>query len=68
MAKDNLVVDKLLKLKPTRAELCYPNLPTYEDAFEGETEEEKRQREQKMRKERWIGRTSANRSNIEGQW
>ena len=35
MARDNLQVDKLLKMKPTRAELFYPTLPTYEDAFEG---------------------------------
>ena len=47
MARDNLQVDKLLKLKPTRAELFYPTLPTYEEAFDGETEEEKRQREQR---------------------
>ena len=46
MARDNLVVDKLLKLKPTRAEHFYPTLPTYEGAFEGETADEKRQREQ----------------------
>ena len=50
MARDNLVVDKLLKLKPTRAELFYPTLPTYEDAFEGETEDEERQREQRNEK------------------
>ena len=47
MARDNLQVDKLLKLKPTRAELFYPTLPTYEDALEGETEDEERQREQR---------------------
>ena len=45
-ARDNLIVDKLLKLKPTRAELFYSTLPTYQDAFEGETEDEERQREQ----------------------
>ena len=47
MARDNLQVDKLLKLKPTRAELFYPTLPAYEDALEGETEDEERQREQR---------------------
>ena len=47
MARDNLQVDKLLKLKPTREELFYPTLPTYEDALEGETEDEERQREQR---------------------
>ena len=50
MARDNLVVDKLLKLKPTRAEIFYPNLPTYEDAFEGETEDEERQRERNVKR------------------
>ena len=50
MARDNLVVDKLLRLKPTRAELFYPTLPTYEDPFEGETEDEERQREQRNEK------------------
>ena len=50
MARDNLVVDKLLKLKPSRAELFYPTLPTYEDPFEGETVDEERQREQRNEK------------------
>ena len=50
MARDNLVVDKLLRLKPTRAELFYPTLPTYEDPFEGETEDEEPQREQRNEK------------------
>ena len=52
MARDNLQVDKLLKLKPTSAELFYPTLPTYEEPFEGETGDEDRQREQ--RKERKV--------------
>ena len=47
MARDNIQVDKLLKLKPTRAELFYPILTTYEDALEGETEDEEGQREQR---------------------
>ena len=47
MARDNLQVDKLLKLKPTRAKLFYPTLPTYADALEEETEDEERQREQR---------------------
>ena len=51
MARDNLVVDKLLKLKPTRAEFFYLTLPTYEEAFEGKTEDEERQREQRNEKE-----------------
>ena len=50
MARDNLVVDKLLRLKPTRAELFYSTLPTYEDPFEGKTEDEELQREQRNEK------------------
>ena len=50
MAPDNIFVDKLLKLKPTRAELFYPTLPTYGEAFEEETEDEERQREQRKEK------------------
>ena len=46
IARDNLVVDKLLKIKLPRAELFYPTLPTYEDPFEGEIVVEERQREQ----------------------
>ena len=55
VAKDNLVVDKLQKLKSSRAELFYPTLPTYEYPFEGETVDEERQREQrnKQRKVDW---------------
>ena len=47
MARDNLQVDKLLNLKPSRTELPYPTLPTYEKPFAGETEDEERQRDQR---------------------
>ena len=48
MSRDKLLVDKLLKLKPTSAELFYPTLPTYQEPFEGKTiVEEERQREQR---------------------
>ena len=50
MARENLQVDKVLRLKSTRAELFFPTLSTYEEPFEGETNDEERQREQ--RKER----------------
>ena len=45
MARNFLEVDKLLKLKPSRAELFYPTLTTYEEAFESETEDEERERD-----------------------
>ena len=47
MARDNLQVDKLLKFKPTRTELLYPTLPTYEEPFDGKTDDEERQRDQR---------------------
>ena len=50
MARDNLQVDKLLRLKPTRTELHYPPLPTYEEPFEGEKIDEERQRDQRNEK------------------
>ena len=45
MARDSIEVDKLLKLKPQPTDLFYPTLPTYEEEFEGETEDEARTRE-----------------------
>ena len=45
-ARDNLEVDSLLNLKTSRADLFYATMTTYEDAFEGETKGEERQREQ----------------------
>ena len=47
MARDNLQVDKLLKLKPAKTELPYPTLPTYEEPFDGETVDEERQKDQR---------------------
>ena len=46
MARDSIEVDKLLKLKPQPTDLFYPTLPTYEEEFEGETDDEARNREQ----------------------
>ena len=45
MAKENLHVDQLLRLKPTAADLFYPTVPTYEDVIEGANEEETRKRQ-----------------------
>ena len=50
MARDSIEVDKFLKLKPQPTDLFYPTLPTYE--FEGETEDEARNREQRNEKRR----------------
>ena len=44
VAHDSIDVDKLLRLKPQPTDLFYPTLPTYEEEFEGETEDEARQR------------------------
>ena len=51
-ASDIIEVNKFLKLKPQTADLFYPALPTYEDEFEGETEDEARNREQKNERRR----------------
>ena len=50
MARDSIEVDKLLRLKPQHRDLFYPTLPTYEEEFEGETEDEARNREQRNKK------------------
>ena len=47
MARDNLQVDKILTIKPSRTELPYPTLPTYKEPFDGETADEERQRDQR---------------------
>ena len=47
IARDSIEVDKLLKLKPQPTDLFYPPLPTYEEEFEGETEDEAKNREQR---------------------
>ena len=52
MARNSIEVDKLLKLKPRPTDLFYPTLPTYEEEFEGETEDEARYREQKNERRR----------------
>ena len=52
MAQHNVEVEKLLRLKPARTELFYPAMPTLEDEFENETQDEARQREQRNEKRR----------------
>ena len=52
MARDSIEVGKLLSLKPQPTDLFYPTLPTYEEEFEGETEYEARNREQRSEKRR----------------
>ena len=47
IARNNLQIDKLLSHKQTRAELFHPTLPTHEEPFEGERDDEERQREQR---------------------
>ena len=47
LAKKNIQVEKLLRLKPTAAEFYYPQEPSYEPAHPDETTAEKRQREQR---------------------
>ena len=52
MAGDSIEVDKLLKMKPQPTDLFYPTLPSYEEEFEGEREDEARNREQRNERRR----------------
>ena len=52
MARDSIEVEKLLKLKPQPTDIFFPTLPTYEEEFEGETEDEERNREQRNERRR----------------
>ena len=45
MAKENLKVPKLLRTKPTPADLFYPSMPSMEDPTPNESEEEARKRD-----------------------
>ena len=52
MARDSIEVHKLLELKPQPTDLFYPKLPTYEEEFEGETDDDARNREQRNQRRR----------------
>ena len=45
MAKENMHVDQLLRLKPTANDLFYPIMPTFEERIENASEEENGKRE-----------------------
>ena len=55
MAKENMHVDQLLRLKPTANDLFYPTIPTYEERIENSSKEEERKREirNERRKVHW---------------
>ena len=52
MARDSVEVDTLLRLKPQPTDLFYPSLPTCEEEFEGETDDEAQNRKQRNEKRR----------------
>ena len=52
MARDSIEVDKLLRLKPQPTDLFYHTLPTNDEEFEGETDDEARNREQRNKRRR----------------
>ena len=52
MAEENLKVEKLLRTKPTPADLFYPTMPSPEDPRANETEEEARKREIRNQKKK----------------
>ena len=49
MARDSIEEDKFPKLKPQPTDLFYPTLPTCEEEFEGETDDEERNRDRETR-------------------
>ena len=52
MAKEKLIVDQLLRVKPTPADLFYPTVPSYEDIVEGANDEESRKRQIRNKRRR----------------
>ena len=46
-AKENLKVDKLLRIRPTAAYLIYPTMSAFEEGRENEAEDETRKRKNK---------------------
>ena len=50
LTRDSIEVDNLLRPKPQPTDLFYPSVPTYEEEFEGETDDEARNREQRNEK------------------
>ena len=52
MARDNIEIDKIFKLKPQASDLLYPTLRGYEDEYQGESENEARHREQRNERRR----------------
>ena len=50
MAQHNIEVDKLLPIKPAGTKNFYPTMPTPEDEFENETNDEAQQRHPKSTK------------------
>ena len=45
MAKENLHVDQLLRLKHTAADLFYPAVPSFEEVIEGANDEKTRKKQ-----------------------
>ena len=52
MARDSIEVDQLLRLKPQPTNLFCPTLPTHDEKFDGETDHEARNREQRNERRR----------------
>ena len=52
VARDSIEVDELLRLKPQPTDLFYPTQPTFEEEFEGETDDEARITEQRNERRR----------------
>ena len=67
MAKENMHVDLLLKLKPTANDLFYPILPTLEERVETQARKKTEKEKYETNVVRWIGRMNASKSGAEGR-
>ena len=58
MAKENLKVDKLLRTKPTPADLFYPAMPSLEEAKKMSQKKKQERETSETREEKSIGKMS----------
>ena len=64
MAKENLHVEQILRLKPTTADRFYPTVPSYEEIIEGANDKESRKRQIRNERRRvdWENECRINRN------
>ena len=67
MAKENMHVDLLLRIKPTANDLFYPIMPTLEERVENQVRRKIEREKYGTKDVRWIGKMNASKSEAEGQ-